>query len=138
MINPNVSIFFYDACHMLKLVRNALGKEDIIDKNGNVISWRYIIELVKLQDAETLHAANKVRKRHAYFANEKMKVNLAAQVLSNSVADALTFLEHDLQISTFKNASATATFCKHFNDMFDLLNSRNLYNKTNKTCHKSD
>lgn len=66
-----------------------------------------------------------------------MKVNLAAQVFSSSnisVADALTFLEYDLQISTFTKASATTTFCKNFTDMFDLLNSRNLYNKTKTKC----
>jgi len=59
-----------------------------------------------------------------------MKVNLAAQVLNNSVRDALTFVEHDLKLPEFFQASATATFCKYFNDIFDLMNSRNLYNKT--------
>lgn len=59
-----------------------------------------------------------------------MKVNLAVQVLSTSVSDALTFLEYDFKSPHFAAASATATFCKTFNDIFDLLNSRNLYNKT--------
>lgn len=38
------------------------------------------------------------------------------------VSCALNFLENDLKDSDFKNASATATFCKRFNDIFDLLN----------------
>lgn len=59
-----------------------------------------------------------------------MKVHLAVQVLSNSVRDALAFLEYDLKLSNFTGASGTMTFCKMFNDIFDLLNSRNLYNKT--------
>jgi len=58
-----------------------------------------------------------------------MKVNLAAQVLNNSVSDALTFVEDDLKLPEFSQALATATFCKYFNDLFDLMNSRNLYNK---------
>lgn len=37
---------FYDACH-IKLVGNASGKEDIMNKDRNVISWKYITELVK-------------------------------------------------------------------------------------------
>lgn len=64
------------------------------------------------------------------FFNEKMKVNLAAQTLSNSVADALTFLEDGLKDPRFVGASTTATFCKTFNYIFDVLNSRNMYNKT--------
>jgi hypothetical protein len=42
-----------------------------------------------------------------------MKINMAAQVLSNSVGDALTFVEHNLKLSEFSQASATATFCKN-------------------------
>jgi len=29
---------FYDACHMIKLVRNTFAQEDIIDENDNTIS----------------------------------------------------------------------------------------------------
>lgn len=57
-----------------------------------------------------------------------MRVFLAAQVLSNSVANALHFLEFNLQDPAFKNASGTAKFCKIFNDMFDMLNTRNKFN----------
>jgi len=121
---------FYDACHMIKLVRNTFAQEDITDENDNTISWMFIAKLVNLQEIEKLHVANKIRQRHVNFSNEKMKVNLAVQVLSNSVRDALTFVEHDLKLPEFFQASATATFCKYFNDIFDLMNSRNLYNKT--------
>jgi len=116
--------------HVIKLVRNTFTQEDITDENDNMISWMFIAKLVNLQEFEQLHVANKIRQRHVNFSNEKMKVNLAAQVLSNSVSDALTFVEHDLKLSEFSQASATATFCKYFNDIFDLMNSRNLYNKT--------
>lgn len=115
---------------MIKLIRNAFGKEDITDKDGNTISWKFIEKLVELQDFQRLHVANKIRRRHVNFSNKKMKVNLAAQVLSNSVCDALTFVEHDLKLSEFSQASATVTFCKYFNDILDLMNSRNLCNKT--------
>jgi len=58
------------------------------------------------------------------------KVFLAAQVLSNSTAIALQFLEFHLQDPLFTNASTTATFCKNINDIFDLLNIRNKFCKT--------
>lgn len=61
-----------------------------------------------------------------------MRVFLAVQVLSSSVANALHFLEFDLQDPAFKNASGSAKFCKIFNDMFDMLNTKNKFTKTPK------
>jgi len=58
-----------------------------------------------------------------------MKVNLAAQTLSSSVATALEICETDLELKKFEGASATARFCKIVNDCFDLLNSKNIFNK---------
>lgn len=119
-----------DACHMVKLVRNTLAdKEILIDQNNEEIKWKYIVSLVECQEKEGLHAATKLRRKHVNFFNEKMKVRLAAQVFSRSVADALTFCEEDLKHPEFNGASGTARFCRVINDVFDLLNSRNLYSK---------
>jgi len=117
-----------DACHMLKLIRNMLA-DLVTDDQGNVINWQYICELVKIQDEQGLHAATKLRKRHIDFRNEKMKVNLAAQTLSCSTSKALQFCEQDLKLPQFTGAFGTSRFCQIFNDIFDLLNSKNLYNK---------
>nr|CAI5827758.1 unnamed protein product [Callosobruchus analis] len=54
-----------------------------------------------------------------------MKVNIATQTLSKSVADALLYLCNDLKLQAFQNVKATVTFLKYFNDLFDILNSRN-------------
>ena len=45
---------FLDVCHMIKNVRNILRNHDLIDSDGNKISWKYIIELAKLQEIEGL------------------------------------------------------------------------------------
>ncbi|KAL7306236.1 hypothetical protein TKK_0001673 [Trichogramma kaykai] len=58
-----------------------------------------------------------------------MKVFLAAQVLSRSVAAALETCEIDLELEGFEGESATARFCRIIDDCFDMLNSRNKYNK---------
>jgi hypothetical protein len=51
---------FYDACHMLKLCRNAFcDKEVLYDLNNFPIEWKYIKQLVDLQQTEGLRAANK-------------------------------------------------------------------------------
>lgn len=81
-----------DPAHMLKIVRNTLGDYAILyDKNGKQIEWQYFKDLVRLQEEGGVHLATQIRRRHVYYWKEKMKVCLAAQVLSASVADALLY-----------------------------------------------
>lgn len=85
-------------------------------------------KLIDFQEQHGLHAATKVRKRHLNWQNEKIKVFLAAQTLSNSVAKALAYLREDLQLPDFQNSEGTEKFCSIINEAFDLLNSRNKFN----------
>ena len=55
------------------------------------IYWKYIVELQKLQEKEGLHLGNKLKAAHIQWRQQKMKVNLAAQVFSASVADAIEY-----------------------------------------------
>jgi len=54
-----------------------------------------------------------------------MKVNLAAQTLSSSVADALEFCNVTLKLPQFNECEATVKFIRIIDRLFDLLNSRN-------------
>ena len=58
-----------------------------------LINWSLISQLSELQEKEGLHAANKVTRKHIQFKSQIMKVSLAAQVLSRSVALALLFVK---------------------------------------------
>lgn len=116
---------FLDACHMLKLVRNALeNKKKLLDYQGNYIEWSYLMKLNNLQKTEGLHLGNKIKDKHIHFHKQKMKVKLASQLLSNSVADALEVCERNNV--EFKNAAGTITFIRLINNVFDILNSRNM------------
>jgi len=53
-----------------------------------------------------------------------MKVSLAAQTFSSSVADALTLCKNE-SFEGFQNSDSTIEFCKKINDIFDFLNTRN-------------
>lgn len=120
-----------DACHMVKLVRNTLGDwKRLQDADGKTICWNYFEKLVSLQEAAGLHAANKLSKRHLNFRKEIMKVKLAVQVFSASVADAFDFCDKDLHLHDFENVEATSKFCRMLNNIFDLLNSRNFLSKS--------
>lgn len=122
---------FLDICHMLKLVRNAFGSENtsFTDGEGKSVNWKYLENLVNFQDLEGLHAGNKLRLRHLQWTREKMKVKIAAQTLSRSVADALNYLEFDLNLPEFLGSQATANFILLFNNLFDIFNSKNFFAK---------
>lgn len=86
----------------------------------------FIGRLHNLQEEKGLHLANKLSHRHVAFRNEIMKVKLATQLLSRSVAKALEFCEKRLNLTDFKDASATVEFILTLNNIFDILNTRNL------------
>lgn len=124
--NKNIYVF-YDPSHMIKLIRNAFGEKKIlIDAEGNKINWSFIEELNKLQESEGLHLGNKLRKAHLFFFKQKMKVKLAVQLLSASVADSLSYCEEELQLKQFKGCQSTVKFINIINNCFDILNSRSL------------
>ena len=135
-MNDELKVYvFLDVCHMLKLVRNTLGQSEIIvDELGNKIRWFYIVELQKLQENEGFHLANKLRKAHVKFNTQKMKVNLATQTLSSSVAVAIDFCNKTLKLPQFIGSEATVRFIMLFDRLFDILNSRNPFGKGFKTA----
>lgn len=111
---------------MVKLVRNTLGERgSFVNNNDELISWNYFKELHQLQESESFHLANKLRTQHISFRKQKMKVRLATQVFSESVAKSLEFCEQ-MNLPQFKDVSATVTFTLIINNLFDVLNSRNL------------
>ena len=115
-----------DACHMLKLVRNTLADRGVLfDAEGGRISWGFIESLNTLQEEEGLRLGNRLKKSHIQWRKQKMKVNLAAQALSASVADALEYSDTVLALPQFSDSAATVKFLRIFDELFDVLNSRN-------------
>ncbi|CAB4041035.1 THAP domain-containing 9, partial, partial [Paramuricea clavata] len=125
--DPKAKIYILlDACHMIKLVRNTMSDWGILkDKDGKVIRWQFLVQLQELQESEGLHLANKLRSAHIKWKPQKMKVNLAAQALSSSVADALEYCEGKLKLPQFQGCGPTVKFIRVFDRLFDVLNSRN-------------
>lgn len=66
-------------------------KQILIDDMGRVMSWRFVKYLVDLQENECLHLATKIKEEHINFKKQIMKAKLAAQIMSQSVADAIEF-----------------------------------------------
>jgi hypothetical protein len=115
----------FDAAHMLKLMRNTLAEKGIFcDKDGKQIRWQHIVDLQNLQDAEGLKAANRLKRSHVEWYTQKMKVSLAAQTFSRSVASSLEFVSRDLKLPKFADCDATVQFIRVMDQLFDTLNSK--------------
>ena len=63
LLDLSQSIYvFLDIWHMLKLVQKTLGEGwALVNKDGNKLYWKYIVELQKLQEKEGLHLGNRLK-----------------------------------------------------------------------------
>jgi len=138
-IDPNTPNIYLtpDACHNIKLARNALGTfKAFKDEDGNLIEWRYIEQLSKLQSKIGFIFANKLSTSHINWNANSMKVKLAVQTLSSSVADSLQYLKNTSD--DFKNCDPTIKFIRIVDEIFDFLNSRNPFAKGHKQPIRSN
>ena len=130
--HPSVNHPLYiilDVCHMLKLARNAAAHLGVFyNKKDQAIRWEHITNLHKVQQKDILHLANKLTSKHIHWQNHKMKVKVAAQTLSHSVASAIKFLRA-LGMDDFRDADPTAEFILYINNLFDILNTRSRFGK---------
>lgn len=116
---------FLDPCHMIKLVRNTLAELKVLKVSNHNIKWSFIEDLHAIQEKEGLRLGNKLTSNHIHYQNQKMKVNLATQCLSTSIADAIAYCTDHLKIENFQDSHHTVVFIKLFDKLFDILNSRN-------------
>lgn len=116
--------FFSDAPHLLKTARNCLygsgtGRHPRLMWNSKYMIWDHIAKLYYADLEQGLHQLPKLTVDHINLTSfSKMKVNLAAQTLSNTMCLALHrhYPEGD--------AEETARFCEMVNKFFDCLNTR--------------
>jgi hypothetical protein len=104
----------------------------LVDPDGNRIEWEFIKKLEELQKTEGMRAANKLKPHHIQWHKQKMKVNLATETLSKSVADAIDFCREGLKYPEFQGSEATTKFIKTIDCLFDTMNSRNIFGRGSK------
>lgn len=119
--HPQRKIYFiWDPPHMVKLCRKYFAEAKIYH-HGRLLDWNFIRRLVYKQSLENFNLCNKLTMKHIHFQQNPMSVKLAAQTLSNSVADTLEQLNED-GYTEFQGCEATIQFLRYFNDAFDILN----------------
>ena len=115
--------FLYDPPHLIKSIRNALYNNGFLYKD-NEVNFKYIEELYYIKKQGNIDIAGKLTKYHVMLNTfSKMKVNLAVQVLSQSVASGIRCVAH-LTNKFPREAMYTADFCEFFNNLFDIFNSK--------------
>lgn len=66
---------------------------------------------------------NKLTKKHISWDANIMSVRVAAETISNSVADSLQLLLNK-KINGFEGCKPTIEYIRCFNDLFDVMNSK--------------
>lgn len=128
--NHKIFIFF-DAPHMIKLIRNCLGTyKTLYHENGSKIEWTFFEKLADLRTKCDI-VTHKLTKKHIMFEKDIMKVSLAVQTFSQSVARSMVKLaEYPQTQSMFENSAETARFAKRMDNLFNVFNSDTGSNKS--------
>lgn len=119
--------YFFDSCHLLRLIRNAFQNFQSIQFINGTAHWQHLVELVALEEQE-LANMERIPRKLANLKNHVLKMNFAAQLFSESVASALECLL-SLGLPPFQNCIGTIHFLRLINNLFDVFNSRNCYGK---------
>ncbi|XP_036709243.1 DNA transposase THAP9 isoform X1 [Balaenoptera musculus] len=119
--------YFFDSCHLLRLIRNAFQNFQSIRFINGTAHWQHVVELAALEEQE-LSNMERIPRKLANLKNHILKMNCAAQLFSESVASALECLL-SLGLPPFQNCIGTVQFLRLINNLFDIFNSRNYYGK---------
>lgn len=126
----------FDVPHLIKCVRGILESHSyLIDLNGKRIEWKYFIELVILKKSNGLNFTHKLSQSHIQFKNRKMKVDLAVQTLSRSVANSMRYLMH-IRHPKFIDAGPTIDMVEIFDQLFDIFNTKLRRNNAQENLFK--
>jgi hypothetical protein len=125
--------FISDVPHLLKTTRNCYSNSNShkmtrrLWKDGKDISWMHVVRLFEEHCEQSLYTpCPKLTRAHIDLTPFScMKVNLAAQILSGTVANALEEYYGE-------EVSETVQFIRIFNKFFDCLNVRNILEGRNK------
>nr|XP_006814509.1 PREDICTED: uncharacterized protein LOC102808490 [Saccoglossus kowalevskii] len=115
--------FVSDVPHLIKTTRNCWANSEAHRKsrslwNGNPILCRHLSELIMDDRTRDIHLLHKIGYEHINLTSFSiMRVNLAAQVLSETVF-------HAIQRFGPPEAGETAKFVMYMDNFFDCLNVR--------------
>jgi len=118
----------YDPPHLLKNIRNNFKKHDFVSGSGENrqnVCWKHVSEFYAFDRNLPIRMAPRLTDKHLDMPPfTSMRVNLAAQVLSHSVAAGIETLCHLGKLD--RDAEHTAKFIDLFDKIFNACNSRTI------------
>lgn len=123
--NKSKIFILLDAPHMIKLVRNCIGKlKTLYCGDGTKIEWKYFEHLEQLRSRDDV-VTHKITKQHILFDRNIMNISLATQLLSESTAKSMEkFVLLPQTKAMFEGCESTIDFTRRFDRLFDVLNSK--------------
>ncbi|KAM9295755.1 DNA transposase THAP9 [Morus bassanus] len=115
--------YFFDICHALQLIRNALQCFQKIEWLSDTVQWQHVVELAALQEQRVLEPCSPKSGRPRSEESYHLKVNLATLLFSEGVADALEHLQK-LGLASFQNCSGTIKFVRLMSCLCDVFHGR--------------
>lgn len=133
--NPDDKIYaIWDPSHMLKLARGVLNSHQMYHA-GIPMHWNFITSLHEMQKQRNINLGNKLTSMHCNFHVKPMNVRLAAETLSNSVADCIDLLSKD-GYKEFVDSHGTTEYIRYVNNSFDILNFKPTMGKAGENFRK--
>ncbi|NXV08313.1 THAP9 transposase, partial [Cettia cetti] len=120
--------YFFDVCHALLLIRNALQCFQKVEWLGDTMWWQHLVELAALREQRVLELCSPEPGRARTKGSYHLKVNLATLLFSEGVAEALEHLQK-LGLASFQNCSGTVKFVRLMSSLCDVFYSRGSYGK---------
>ncbi|NXT43859.1 THAP9 transposase, partial [Pelecanoides urinatrix] len=120
--------YFFDICHALQLIRNALQCFQKIEWLSDTVQWQHVVELAALQEQRVLEPCSPKSGGPGSEESYHLKVNLATLLFSEGVADALEHLQY-LGLASFQNCSGTVKFVRLISHLCDIFHGRGPYRR---------
>ncbi|NWV56742.1 THAP9 transposase, partial [Daphoenositta chrysoptera] len=115
--------YFFDVCHALLLIRNALQCLQKVECLGDTLWWQHVAELAALQEQRVLEPCSPESGRAGSKGSYQLKVNPATPLFSEGVAEALEHLQK-LGLASFQNCSGTVKFVRLMSSLCDVFYGR--------------
>ncbi|XP_071411871.1 DNA transposase THAP9 isoform X2 [Pithys albifrons albifrons] len=120
--------YFFDVCHALQLIKNALQCFQKVEWLSDTMWWQHVVELAALQELRVLEQCSPKSDRSVSKESYHLKVNLATLLFSEGVADALEHLQN-LGLASFQNCSGTVKFVRLMSSLCNVFYGRGPYGK---------
>ncbi|NXS80354.1 THAP9 transposase, partial [Erpornis zantholeuca] len=120
--------YFFDVCHALLLIRNAVQCFQKVEWLRDTVWWQHVVELAALREQRVLEPCTPESGRAGSKGSYHLKVNPATLLFSEGVAEALEHLQK-LGLASFQNCRGTVKFVRLMSSLCDIFYGRGFYGK---------